>query len=82
MECITYYLRCEKYLTENKDYYISYGIAAGTFEDGVLCVIDSASNISPNRNHVEKIVNLFNSQNLSITHFRDALDDMLNLYIY
>ncbi|MBE6718734.1 MAG: hypothetical protein E7574_05735 [Ruminococcaceae bacterium] len=82
MECITYYLRCEKYLTDNGEYCISYGIAAGTFEDGVLCVMDSASNVSPDRIQVERLVDLFNSQNLSLTHFRDVLDDMLNFYIY
>ena len=79
MECITYYLRCEKYFHTNQECWSSYGIAAAVFEDGVLCVLDSVSNVSPDRIMVERIVDQFNQTKLPLIHFRDALDNLLNI---
>lgn len=79
MECITYYLRCEKYFQTNQECWSSYGIVAAVFEDGVLCVLDSVSNVSPDRIMVERIVDQFNQTKLPLIHFRDALDNLLNV---
>lgn len=77
MECTTYCIRIENYLSGNISR-ITYGIAAIYREDDFLLVIDAVSDVSSDLQSVQKLVKLCNSLKLSPIQLRDVLDDFLN----
>lgn len=56
---------------------IGYGIAAAEEEDGVLVILESYSDISPDYNRVKAFADMCNIGELSRRHFRDAVEDFL-----
>ena len=74
-------MKCTYSLIENKLYdeesseHFTFGIAALN-QTGET--IDSISDISCDKAECEKLVELFNNENLSPVHFHDAVEDWLN----
>ena len=57
---------------------IGYGIALVQEQDGIPMVLDSVSDLSPDRCKTEKLVEICNHCQLSSLHFRDVVNDFLS----
>ena len=56
---------------------IAFGIAAVEEYDGIITILESISDISPNIKAVKRLVKLCNDQQLALIHFRDVVSDFL-----
>ena len=56
---------------------VGYGIALVQEQDGIPMVLDSVSDLSPDRRKTEKLAETCNSSQLSSLHFRDVVNDFL-----
>ena len=78
MKSVTYGIVEEKYVLHNQDR-IAYGIAAyaDAERDGTATVLASVSDITSDKQKLEKLVFYCNQLGLSELHLRDVVEDFL-----
>lgn len=79
MSGITYALVEEKYLGENYENRISYGIVAcsNVETDGISTIVASVRDVTNDRRSICALIKRCNDLNLSVIHLNDVVEDFL-----